>query len=115
MKGRTMAAKRKKNGQFVKGGKSSSSSGAKRSKAKGKSSKSSKAKGMAKRANGLASARAEYMMKKPAAGDSVKVALSKIHHNQAVLARGLTIVADEVAVHRRALVGAGLIAARGGA
>lgn len=109
-----MAGKRNKSGQFVKGGKSSSSSGAKRSK-KGKGSKSSKAKGMAKRANGLASARAEYMMKKPAAGDSVKAALAKIHHNQAVLARGLTVVADEVAVHRRALVGAGLIAARGGA
>lgn len=110
MKGRTM--KRNKSGQFVKGGRASSSSGAKKGKSpKGKSSK----KGMAKRSGGLGSARAEYMMKKPAAGDSASTAIKKLQHNQAVLARGVTVLAEEVAVHRRALVGAGLIAARGGA
>lgn len=103
--------KRNKNGQFVKGGRKGSSSPAKRSK-KGKGSR----KGMAKHAHGgLSSARAAFMLKKPAAGDSAAAAIKKLQHNQDVIAWGLNVVAAEVAVHRRALVGAGLIAARGGA
>ena len=111
-------AKRNKAGQFVKGGgrKGASSSGAKSSKGKGAKGKSSKRKGMAKHAHdGLAAARAEYMIKKPVAGDTVAAAIKKLQHNQAVIAHGLTAVADEVVLHRRALLGAGLIAARGGA
>lgn len=105
-----MATKRNKNGQFVKG--KGSSSPAKRSKAKGKGERS---KGMTKHAGGLSAARAEYMLKKPAAGDSQATAIKKLQYNQDVIAHGLTMVIEEVAVHRRALVGAGLIASRGGA
>ena len=105
-----MATKRNKNGQFVKG--KGSSSPAKRSKAKGKGKRS---KGMAKHAGGLSAARAEYMLKKPAAGDSAAVAIKKLQYNQGVIAHGLTMVTEEVIVHRRALLGAGLIASRGGA
>lgn len=103
-----MATKRNKNGQFVKG--KGSSSPAKRSKAKGKGKE-----GMTKHAGGLSAARAEYMLKKPAAGDSQATAIKKLQYNQDVIAHGLTMVIEEVAVHRRALVGAGLIASRGGA
>jgi hypothetical protein len=88
--------KRNGKGQFVKG-------------------KKSKAKKKAHKAHGLASARAEYMLQKPAKGDSTAKALAKIHHNQGVLAHGLTVVATKVAEHERVLVGAGLIARRGGA
>lgn len=107
-----MATKRNKNGQFVKG--KGSSSPAKRSKAKGKG-EGERSKGVAKRAGGLSAARAEYMLKKPAAGDSQATAIKKLQYNQDVIAHGLTMVIEEVAVHRRALVGAGLIASRGGA
>lgn len=103
-----MATKRNKNGQFVKG--KGSSSPAKRSKAKGKGKE-----GMTKHAGGLSAARAEYMLKKPAAGDSQATAIKKLQYNQDVIAHGLTMVIEEVAVHRRALLGAGLIASRGGA
>ena len=71
---------------------------------------------MAKRSGGeLADMRAKYMLKAPAAGDSVAAAIKKLQYNQSVLADVSTKLVNEVVLHLRALLGAGLIAARGGA
>ncbi len=106
-----MATKRNKNGQFVKSGKGKSTSGSKKKGSKKKS--NGKAKGLAKQGGGNLIIGGPGWLQAPAKGDSVATAIKKLQRNQDVLGHSLKAVATTVIEHDRALVGAGLISARG--
>lgn len=69
-------------------------------------------KGGGKKAKGLAMA-PDLRMQVVAKNAPDGVRLGALEHNVGVLARGLNLVADKVAEHDRALMGAGLLKRRG--
>lgn len=81
-------------------------------KAKKGGGKKAKAKGGAKKAKGLAMS-PDLRMQVVAKNAPDGVRLGALEHNVGVLARGLNLVADKVAEHDRALMGAGLLKRRG--
>jgi hypothetical protein len=105
-----MATKRNKNGQFVKSGKGKATSSSKKNGSKKKG--NGKAKGLAKHGGNLVIG-APGWLQAPAKGDSVATAIKKLQRNQEVLGHSVKAVAATVIEHDRALVGAGLISARG--
>jgi hypothetical protein len=81
---------------------------------KGAKKASTKRKGGAKKASakGMSHGGA-FKLLKPAKGASDKARLKLLEQNQAKLGHGIAVVAAEVMTHRRALMGAGLLSARG--
>ncbi len=70
-------------------------------------------KSLAKGASSIVGTAHGYTIKKAAKGASEAVRLSVLEHNQGVIVHGLTAIAQEVRLHRAALVGAGLLSMRG--
>ena len=90
---------------------------------RGGSSSGSKKKSSKKSAKGLARSKSAamghaahgYKLQAPPKGASPAKRMQLLEQNQKVLAHGLHVVASEVMEHRKALVGAGLLSARGAA
>lgn len=64
-------------------------------------------------ASSLGHAAHGYQLKRVAKGASDAARLAALEHNQNVMVHGLSAVAQELKVHRAALVGAGLLSMRG--
>jgi hypothetical protein len=64
-------------------------------------------------ASSLGHAAHGYTLKRVSKGASDAARLSALEHNQNVMVHGLSAVAQELKVHRAALVGAGLLSMRG--